>query len=342
MTTEVQHQGLADIGADRARLIEVERVQRLADAFHQEHPKVARARIQPVKEGEHYLITLDDVVWKMTLISPQKVAVAKVDPRDHAVLLEPPLPIRLLQAPEPPVPPDLVHQAYAFKGACQAALDRLRQDAANWHDIISPGTDPVPRLRSQYPGTIPTPQGPVFNDGGLAELGHGIARVAELLQTVPALAASARTLVADATAAIRTAIISVAPPSRPSIRTAGDPTRPMRTQVEVNLDALQDDPVDTLGRALDELAPTIQTLTDATPGYLEAALLVLREGVVARGVLFVERELARLRQGRDTGLAVEVAATRAVTRLFMALERPFRVPYVAWSLTEPWEVPRLT
>jgi hypothetical protein len=335
MTTK----GIEDVAVDP---VEAERLLRLGDAFAQEHPKVPRSEIQPVREDDHYIVALDGVHWKMTLLSPEKAALARVDVRDHAVLLEPPQPVRLPQAPEPPVPPDLVSQAYGFKKVCKDALDRLRQDVQTWQDLFAPETEPFARLRAQYPGLTPTPHGPVYNDGGLAELSHAIMRVAELRQIVPALEAADRALVVDATAAIRAAIISVTPPTRPSIRTAGDPARPLRTQVEVNLDAVQEDAVDVLHRALDALAPVIERLTMATPDYLEAALLVLREGVMARGTLFIARERERLRQGRETGMAVDVEATTAVTRLFLALGRSLTVPAVFWSLSEPWEPPTLT
>ena len=335
MTTEVKD---VVVAVDPA---EVERLLRLGDAFHQEHPRVPRHQIVPVREGEHFLIVLDDVVWKMTFLSPEKVALAKVDGRDHSVLLEPPLPIRLPQAPEPPPPPDLVHVAYGYKKLCTEALDRVRQDVATWEDLVSPGTEPLTRLRAQYPGITPIPNGQAYNDGGLAALGHAIMRVAQLRETVPALEAATRSLVVDATAAIRTAIISVTLPTRPSIRTAGDPARPLRTQAVMNLDAIQEETVDVLRGALDELTPVIERLTTATPTFLEAALLVLREGVVARGALFVERERERLRQGRDTGMVVDVEASRAVNRLFLALGRAPTVPAVLWSLTEPWEPPTL-
>ena len=320
---------------------EVERIARIGDAFHQEHPKVPRDQIVPVKEADYWIVALDGVHFKLVMLSPEKVAIAKVDPKAHDVLLEPAQPIRLPQAPEPPVPPDLVHVAYSYKARCTGALDRLRQDVGNWQDLVSPETEPLSRLRLQFPGITPSPHGPVYNDGGLAELGHAIARVAELRQIVPALEASARTLVADATAAIRAAITAVTPASRPSIRTAGDPAMPLRSQAVVNLEAVEDEAVDPLRRGLDELGPIIERLTMASLDYLEAALLVVREGTISRGALFVERELARLRQGRETGMVVDVEATRAVTRLFLALGRPVKVPYVAWSLTEPWEPPTL-
>jgi hypothetical protein len=67
--------------------------------------------------------------------------------------------------------------------------------------------------------------------------------------------------------------------------------------VQVNLDAVEDEAVDPLRRGLDELVPVIERLTTATPDYLEAALLVLREGVVARGALFVQRERELNRPG---------------------------------------------
>jgi hypothetical protein len=336
-----------DVVVDRAEVdarqaaAEAERLLRLGDAFHQEHPKVPRDQIQPVREADYWIVVLDGNHYKLVLLSPEKAALARVDPRNHDTLLEPAQSIRLPQAPEPPVPPDLVHVAYGFKKICTEALDRFRQDVATWEDLVSPGTEPLSRLRLQYPGITPIPNGQVFNDGGLAELGHAIARVAELRQSVPALEATDRTLVVEATAAIRAAIIAVAPATRKSIRTAGDPALPQRTQTEVNLDAVQDEAVDVLRRALDELAPTIQQLIATTPTFLESALLVLREGVAARGELFVQRECQRLRQGRETGMVVDVQATAAVTRLFLSLGRPVKVPAVAWSLTEPWEPPTL-
>jgi hypothetical protein len=319
-------------------LAEAERTLRIGDAFALEHPKVPRDQIVPTREGDAWIVVLDGNHYKLVLLSAEKAAIARVDPLHHDVLLEPAQPVRLPQAPTSPPPPDLVSQAYSFRKICTEALDRFRQDVGAWSDLVAPETDLLTRLRMQYPGITLIPNGQVYNDAGLAELGQTIARVADLGQSVPALEATDRALVMEATAQIRAATIAVNPPTRPTIRTAGESALP--NQVTTNLDDVQDQ-VDKLGRALDELAPTIQQLIATTPDFLDAALLVLRGGVVARGVLFVERECQRLRQGRETGMMVDVEASKIIGRLFLALGRPVNVPAVNWSLTEPWEPPTL-
>jgi len=344
MSPEVEVQ-VDPAAAVKAELIEAETRWAVERAWCADHSRVDPTTVRAVKVADGYTIALDGATFLCTMINAREVGIARVQPHDHQ-LMEPARRVSIPPVPEPPVPPDLVHQAYAFKKASKEARDRLTQDVQAWHDLISPETEPLARLRMQYPGCVPTLNGQAYNDSGLVQLAEAIARVVELRQTVPTLEATDRRLVEDGTTMIRLAISSVTPAASPgSIRMAGESVRPLRSQVEVNLDGGEgsvQDQVDILGRALDELAPTIQRLIEMTPSYLEAALLALREGVVDRGALFVQRERQRLEQGRTTGLAVEVEATRAVTRLFLALERPFKVPYVAWSLTEPWEAPKLS
>src|SRR5229473_842822 len=120
---------------------EVDRALRVGDAFAQEHPKVPRDQIQPMREGDGWIVDLDGVHFKLVMLSPERAAIGRVDPRNHDTLLEPALPVRLPQVPPPPPPQDLVDQAYGFKKTCREALDRFRQDVATWQDLIAPGTE---------------------------------------------------------------------------------------------------------------------------------------------------------------------------------------------------------
>jgi hypothetical protein len=312
----------------RAAEIEAERLLRVGDAFHQEHPKVSRSAIQPVREGDSYIVVLDDLHFKLLLLSPEKVAIGRVDPKNHDILLEPAQSVRLPQAPLPPLPPDLVSVAHSHRRLVTDALDHLRRDVATWEDLVSPAHEPLSRLRAQYPGLTPIPNGQVYNDPGLCELAHAILRVAQLRQTVVDLVTLDRRLVVEASAAIRAAILSTSPPPRASIRTAGEIVAPLRTQVEVNLDAVQAQ-IDTLDRALVELKPTIQTLIDTTPNYLVAALQVLREGRAACCALYLEKARGYLCALRD--YRPEAEATAAVDALARDLGCKLAAPTLTWS-----------
>jgi hypothetical protein len=329
---------------ERQAAIEAERIERVGDTFHALHPKLRRETIVPVREAEHYLITVDDVVFKVVWLSPEKLAVGRVDPKDHDVLLEPAQPVRLPRAPEPPPAPSLVALAVAYEERCNQALDQYRNHVANWEQAIGPLTSAEgfrARWRDLYPGTIPSVARDkrLANLDGLHEGAQAIITVAGYARTVPAQGTDARRLVIEASTAIETALASVRRPVVKSTRLAGEPDMAMQSSEERRLLKLQGEVVDKLLAGVADLASKVAGLQAVTPIFLSAALHVLREGY-CEAVVIIQQATAEkyLRPLRAWGPEREASAL--VAALAQEIGQAITAPEIQWS-PDLLEAPKL-
>ncbi len=350
MTTKVGediHVDPAEVERARTAEIEAERTLRVGDAFHVEHPRLRRDQIVPVKEADYWIVALDGVHFKLVMLSPEKVGIAKVDPKAHDVLLEPAQPVRLPQAPTPVPPADLVTQALAYAQPCTEALDQYRNAVANWEQAVEVHAEPtaevyLTRFRGAYPGTIPSvvPGKRLANLDGLVDCGREIIQVVHYARIVPGQGAAARRLGIEATRAIEAALDAVKrPPTKRNLRLAGEPEVGTQTVAETALKTLQAEVIDKLLAGIGTCAPTVAGLQDVTPLFLRCGLQALREGYCAAVAIIqaatAERYLRPLRT-----VAFERDATAAVALVAQQLGQEIVVPEIRWpaDLLEP---PRL-
>lgn len=326
---------------------EVERVQRIADTFHAAHPKLRRADIVPTKTGDGaWLIVLDEgVTFRVTVLSPERIGVGRVDPKATDTLLEPPTPLRLLRAVDPLPSPNLVALAVAYEETCHHALDRLRNAVANWEQTLTLSAPPsadayLVRCRDAYPGTIPSVTGKRLADlEGLKAAALEIIHTAHAMRTVPAQLMAARRLASEATEAIETALASINRPVAKNARLAGEPDTAMASAEERQLRKLQAEVIDKLLTGATDLAVTVAGLQDVTPLFLSSALQALREGYCA-AVAIIQQATADqyLRPLRAWG--PEREASDAIATLVQETGQAITAPEIEWSL-DLLEPPRL-
>jgi len=338
-------------GTDAARAkqaaIDVERTERLRDAFLQEHPRLRDAAIVPVKKGEFWLITLDEgVTFKATWVSSEKCAFARCHSETYE-LLEGPVVVRLRPAPELPPASTLVAVALAYEERCSEMLGRVRNAVGNWEQAVEVHAEPTAevfrvRFRDAFPGTVPSVKDKdtrLANLDGLRDGARELATVAGFLRTVPEQAAAARRLGLDATRAIETALASLRRPvARKTARLAGEPDAVMQTAEEQRLLKLQAEVVDKLMAAVGELVPTVEGLQDTTPLFLSAGLQALREGYI-EAVTAIQQattiELRRLQTWQP-----ERDATEVIAMLAKETGQAIITAGIIWS-KDPLEPPRL-
>ena len=325
----------------KAQATEAETQAAVERTWCREHPRVDPQTVHAVKGADGYLISIDEVAYLCVVINPREVAIAKVRPEDHQ-LLEAPHPVSIPPIPVPPPPPTPLAIALEYRKRCSEALDPFRRQVNLWQTHVDPRrADPLADLRTQYPGTVPSPfpgERDRVNRDGLLVLARIIEEVSSYARTVPAAERAHRQLVQDTTAAIKAARASLVVPVLPSILSAGEPSvQVARSDEERALDAAEG-MVNKLRDALVVLTPTIQALVAATPAFLRSALLTLREGWCAIVRLHIAIEVDKLQPLRP--IEAERQATRAVEALAQHLGQDLTVPGIAWP-ANPWEPPTL-